>query len=141
MAQEMKFQLKTDTGAVTVPIIDEKDGEVIGSFKFNPNDLDIIKRYEKVVESLNAMSVPDNAGTEEIFVVTDEIKRQVDYLLNYNVSSELFAKCNPLTLTSNGDFYVENVLDGIAVIIEQATNQRIEKKKAKIRKATAKYHK
>ncbi len=141
MAQETKFQLKIDAGAVTVPIIDEKDGEVIGRFKFNPNDLDIIKRYEKVVESLNAISVPENAGTEEIFVVTDEIKRQVDYLLNYNVSSELFAKCNPLTLTSDGNFYVENVLEGIAGIIEQATNQRIEKKKAKIRKATAKYHK
>lgn len=141
MAQEMKFQLKTDTGAITVPVIDEKDGEVIGKFKFNPNDLDIVRRYEKVAESLGNMSVPKNAGTDELFAVSDEIRKQVDYLLNYNVSAELFAKCNPLTLTANGDFYIENVLEGIASIIEQATNQRIEKKKAKISKATAKYHK
>ncbi|MCD8047114.1 MAG: hypothetical protein LUD80_00725 [Clostridiales bacterium] len=53
----------------------------------------------------------------------------------------MFAKCNPLTLTADGDFYVENVLDGIAGLINSQTSQRVERKKAKIRKATAKYHK
>lgn len=141
MAQEYNFELRTDTGAVTVPVVDEKDGEVIGKFKFNPNDLDIVRRYGKVVEALGNVTVPEDAGTEDIFKASDEIKKQMDYLLNYNVSSELFAKCNPLTLTANGDFYIENIINGIAGIIEQATDQRLEKKKAKIRKATAKYHK
>lgn len=141
MKQEYNFELRTDTGAITVPVIDEKDGEIIGKFKFNPNDLDIVKRYEKVAVALGNITVPEDADTEEILKISDEIKKQFDYLLNYNVSAELFAKCNPLTLTANGDFYVENIINGIAGIIEQATDQRLEKKKAKIRKATAKYHK
>lgn len=53
----------------------------------------------------------------------------------------MFAVCNPLTLVSDGDFYVEKVLEGIGNLIEQVTNQRLEKKKTKIQKATAQYHK
>ncbi len=135
--QEMK--LSVDTGAVLINIDD--NGEVIGQFKFNPNDLDIIKRYEHVVESLEKITISEDYDQEEFFKVTDEIKNQIDYLLNYKVSDEIFAKCNPLTLTSKGDFYVENVIEGIAGLIESVMDERIKKKKAKIQKATAKYHK
>lgn len=141
MAQEKIFELRTNTGKITVPIIDEKDDEIIGRFSFNPNDLDIISRYEKVVEAFDTISVPDDADADAIFAVSDEIKKQMDYLLNYPVSDEIFAKCNPLTLTDTGDFFVENVLVGIGEIIEQVTDQRLKKKQAKIKKATAKYHK
>lgn len=131
--------LNVDTGAILVDINDK--GEIIGRIRFNPNDLDIARRYESVVAALEGIQVPENAGMEDILGVTDEIKRQIDYLLNANVSAEVFAKCNPLTLTANGDFYVENVMEGIAGLIEKTTNQRLAKKRAKIQKATAKYHK
>lgn len=133
------IQLSVDTGAIVVDINDR--GEIIGRIRFNPNDLDIARRYESVVSSLEKVSVPEKASMEDVFKVTDEIKRQMDYLLNANVSEEIFAKCNPLTLTASGDFYVENVMEGIAGLIEKTTNQRVEKKRAKIQKATAKYHK
>lgn len=132
-----KIKLSVDTGSILIEIDDK--GEPIGSFKFNPNDLDIVKRYEKVVESFESMSVPENADINDIFNVSDEIKKSFDYLLNYNVSEEIFKKCNPLTITQSGDFYCENVLAGIANLIECQTEQRIAKKKAKINKATAKY--
>lgn len=138
MAQEI-LTLHVDTGAQIINIDDK--GEIIGQFRFNPADLDIIRRYPKVVDSLNAMKLPDDPTDEQFFAATDEIKRQFDYLLNYNVSDELFSKCNPLTPVSNGDFYCENVLDGIAGIIERVMKQRVEKKKAKIQKITAQYHK
>ena len=134
----MNLELTVDTGKTTVPIR-EKDGELIGELTFNPNDFDILKRYEKVVEALEHFDVPEDA--DGVFAVSDEIKKQIDFLLNYPTSEGIFAKCNPLTLTENGDFYFENVLDGIASIIEQVTNQRVQKKLEKVRKATVKYHK
>jgi hypothetical protein len=138
MKQET-MKLSVDTGSLLIDIDDK--GEIIGQFRFNPNDLDIVKRYDEVVKTLEAIQVPENSDENTIFEISDELKKQMDYLLNYNVSSEIFTKCNPLTLTASGDFYIENVLEGIAGLIEKTMNQRLEKKKAKIRKATAKYHK
>ena len=131
--------LNVDTGSVLVEVKDA--GEKIGEFRFNPSDIDIIKRYEKVVECLDSMKISENPDIDEVFSYTDKIKEQFDYLLNYKASDVLFAKCNPLTPLANGDFYCESVLNGIGNLIENVTNQRVEKKKAKVRKATAKYHK
>ena len=140
MPQEMKLELRIDAGFLTVPIVDDKDNKILGEIKFNPNDLDIAKRYKHVVEELEAITVPDNSDDNTLFEISENVKRQIDYLLGCKVSDDIFSICNPFTLTSNGDFFVENVISGIAGIIEQVTNQRLEKKKAKIKKATQKYH-
>lgn len=139
MTDQKALKLSVDTGSVLIEVDDR--GEKIGEFRFNPADIDIVKRYEKVEEYFNSIKVDENASAEEVLAFTDRIKEQFDYLLNYKVSDSLFSKCNPLTPLANGDFYCENVLDGIANIIENTMNQRLEKKKAKIQKATAKYHK
>lgn len=136
MSDMKKIVLDVDTGSVIVEIRDK--GETIGEFKFNPNDADIIKRFESVSVALEKLEIPESSE-EAIFMVSDEIKKQFDYLLNYNVSESIFCKCNPLTLTASGDFYCEDVLEKIANIIERETDQRIKKKKAKIKKATEKY--
>ena len=138
MAQEV-MTLSVDTGSVLINVDDK--GEIIGQFRFNPSDMDIVRRYETVVDSLNAITIAEDAGADELLKISDEIKKQFDYLLNYNVSEGIFAKCNPFSMTAGGDFYFENVLDGIAGLIEKTTNQRIEKKRKKIEKATSKYHK
>lgn len=139
MASTEVLKLSVDTGSVLIDIDDK--GEVIGRFRFNPNDLDIVKRYEQVSKEFEKIVLPEEPSYEEIVSVSDKIREQIDYLLNYKVSDEIFAKCNPLTLTNDGDFYVEKVLEGIVGLVEKVSNQRIAKKKAKIRKATAKYHK
>ena len=131
--------LSVDTGSLLINIDDK--GDVIGQFRFNPSDIDIAKRYKKVADKFNSISLAEEPSDEEIFAVTDEIKKQFDYLLNYNVSDEIFKKANPLTPIKGGNFYCENVLEGISGLIEKVTNERLEKKKAKIQKATAKYHK
>jgi hypothetical protein len=43
-------------------------------------------------------------------------------------------------LTANGDFYAENVLTGITNLIEKTMDTRLKAKRAKIAKATEKYH-
>lgn len=138
MSQEI-LTLHVDTGAQIINIDDK--GEIIGQFRFNPTDLDIVKRYEKVVEKMSAITLPEEPDEKDILAVSDEIKDSFDYLLNYKVYDGIFAKCNPLTPITNGDFYFENVMEGIANLIEKTMNQRIEKKRAKIQKATSKYHK
>lgn len=138
MSQEV-MALHVDTGSKLYNIDDK--GEIIGQFRFNPSDLDIARRYDQVIEKLNTISVSEKPSEEEVFAITDEIKVQFDYLLNYSVSEQIFAKANPFTPLTNGDFYFENVIEGIRNIIEQETNQRLEKRLKKIKKATAKYHK
>lgn len=138
MPQEV-MTLSVDTGSVLINVDDK--GDIIGQFRFNPSDMDILRRYESVVDVLNSITVADGAGAEEMLKISDEIKKQFDFLLNYNVSDGIFAKCNPFSLTADGNFYFENVMDGIAGLIEKTTNQRIAKKLKKIQKATSKYHK
>ncbi len=86
-----------------------------------------------------ASNLTEEQKLEEVNKLSDGIGKQFDYLLGYNVSEGLFNKCGPLTIIKNGDFFFENVLEGIGGLIEKITQQRINKKLAKIRNATAKY--
>lgn len=135
-----KLTLKVDTGAVTVDVENE-NGKKIGEFEFVLTDTDIVNRYGSVVEFFNNVSFNENEGNEEIVKkFSSQIRDQFDHLFNYPVSDSIFSKCGPLTPVQNGDFFFEVVLDGIRGIIENVTNERVEKKMKKIRKATAKYH-
>lgn len=135
-----KLTLKVNTGAVTVDVENES-GKKIGEFEFVPTDTDIVNRYGSVVEFFNNVSFDESEKDEEIVKkFSGEIREQFDHLFNYPVSDSIFSKCGPLTPVQNGDFFFEVVLDGIRGIIEKVTNERVEKKMKKIRKATAKYH-
>lgn len=142
MAETMK--LTVDTGAITIELVDE-NGREIGTFDFNPSDSNIIRRYKEVVEHFGeiSQSIRDagGLGEEEVGRISDEIAQQIDYLLGYNVSEQVFCRLGALTITGNGDLYFERVLDGIADVIEKITSQRVEKKLARVRKATEKYSK
>ena len=142
MAETMK--LTVDTGAITIELVDEK-GREIGTFDFNPSDSNIIRSYNEVVAHFGeiSQSIRDagGLGEEEVGRISDEIAQQIDYLLGYNVSEQVFCRLGALTITGNGDLYFERVLDGIADVIEKITSQRVEKKLARVRKATEKYSK
>lgn len=137
-----ELRLNVSTACVTVPIydLDSEGNEIkIGAFRFNPSDLDIAKRYDQVIEKLNNMEISEDI--DKVLELSDEIKTQIDYLLGFKVSDDIFAHCNPFSPTANGDLFIEVVLDGIANIVESETKQRIEKKQARIKKATKKYSK
>ncbi len=139
MAEVMK--LKVETGAVTVEVEDER-GKVIGSFDFNPADSNILKRYGAVVDFFNTqIAQRENATDEEkldaLNALAADIEGQFDFLLGYKVSDGLFGACGPLTVTKNGDFYFEQVLEKIGGLVEQVTQKRLDKKLAKINKAVA----
>lgn len=136
------MKLTVDTGAVRIDVENEK-GEKIGEFEFNPSDSNMLNRYESVVDFFNGVQFQDGLSKEQEYEETkrfcQDIKDQFDFLLGYHVSDGLFDRCGPLTVISNGDFYFENVLDGIVGLMEKINNQRIQKKMEKVRKAVEKY--
>ena len=142
MSENLKIH--SITGAQTIDVMDEKDRK-IGEFEFNPTDSNILKRYDAVVDWFNGVQpeeqTDDGQDYKAVNKLAAEIEEQFDFLLGFHVSEGIFKNCGPLTLLPNGDFFFENILEGIGKIIEAATNQRINKKLAKVRKATAKYQK
>lgn len=140
MAESMK--LRVQTGAVSVQVEDE-NGNPLGQFEFNPSDSNILTRYGTVAEFFNGISLeqdlPDQEQIAAMTKLADDIARQFDYLLDAPVSQQIFAKCGPLTVTKKGDFFFEQILSGIGALIQQATKKRLDKKLARIRRATAPY--
>lgn len=110
--------------------------QVTGGFWWNPSDLDIVKRCEKVIEYFNGMNVEE--GTD-IFAVSEAIKKQFDYLLGSNASKELFKNCNPLSPMTDGIFFAEYVLDVLVKFIESEMGTRMKQSAARIKKYTEKY--
>ncbi len=132
-------KLVVNTGAMLIDVENEK-GRKIGEFEIIPTDVDILNRYEQVADFFNAVEFSESPETKELMDFAEKIKEQFDFLFNYKVSDGLFSQCSPLTILTNGDFYFENVMEGIVGLIEKITDQRVKKKIAKVRKATAKYH-
>ncbi|MCC3388157.1 hypothetical protein [Enterocloster citroniae] len=111
--------------------------EVTGGFWWNPSDLDIAKRCENVLNYFNDIDVDKEA---DFFAISDEIKKQFNYLLGSdNASEELFKHCNPLSPRSDGTFHMEYVLDTLVKFIESEMKTRIKKSEARIKKYTEKY--
>ena len=137
-------KLRVETGALSVEVEDEL-GHVIGTFSFNPADSNILKRYGAVVDFFNGVSfdeaMPEDEQIAAMNKLADDIAGQFDYLLGAGVAEGLFAQCGPLTVTKNGDFFFEQVLEGVGSLIESVTKKRLDKKLAKIKKATEKYEK
>lgn len=116
-------------------------GELTGGFWWNPSDLDIAKRCEKVMEFFENVKISGNGGTEKLYELSDEIKEQFDYLLSPGASDELFKYSNPLSPRSDGALYAEYVLDILVKYIESELNVRMGKTNARIQKYTDKYKK
>ena len=119
--------------------IKDTRGNVTGGFYWNPSDLDDANRCEKVVEVFEKLHVDENAGDEELYKVSDEIKKQFEYLLNTDVSA-LF-QINPLSPRPDGTLYAEYLLDVITTFIETEMDVRIKRTSARIKKYTGKYKK
>lgn len=136
-----EISLRIDTGFISVPIYDSGDGKMLGTIKFNPSDMGIIRRYDSVVNDFENIAIRDEADFDEMISLEKKVEEALDYLLGCRASESIFAICSPFSPVSDGDLYVEKIIEGIAQIIENVTDERIKKKTAKIKRATAKYEK
>lgn len=128
------YKLQVDTGVIDVPVYD-KDKQ-IGTITFNPTDVGIIDRYETAVENIEKLNEKTELSEIEAGLI-----EQFDYIFKSETKSTLFCNVSPITVMANGDFFFETILEGVGGIVEKATEKRIKKKKARIDKALAKYHK
>ena len=136
-----KMILSIDDGSLVYEIRNKRD-EVTGSFKINA-DPEIAIRMNDAIDRFNQLSYPDpttdEAALEVIKDFTAEIYNLFNAFLGYNAAPELFSGCSALTEVTDGDYYFEKVMENIVNVVCKMTNSRVNKKLAKIRKATAKY--
>ena len=121
--------------------IKDQDGREFGQFSFNPSDTDIVKRHKKVVEYLEKLDIPETEDMAEALETVDNIiYEKINYLLNADVASTFFSIMGPLSPLSNGQLFIESVLDAIGQAIQNETGERVKKVAVKIKKHTSKYH-
>lgn len=124
-----------------IEIVNTK-GDSMGGFYWNPTDLDIVKRYEKVAEEFTNIQIPKDDDMEALCVASDKVSELFDYFLNSSHASEqLFAGANPFTPRPEGIFLCEYVMDAVCAYIEKELDVRIRKTNARIKKYTEKYKK
>lgn len=135
-----------DTGLETYDI-EDKNGKKLGSFSMNPSDLEMIKRYDVVAQTLNHImdDVPDgDISIEEMKKILEEkeqiIRTQIDYLFNADISDEFFKITSPFTPVGRGELFFENVINAIGSLVEAETGKRMKKIESKVNKYAVKYH-
>ena len=133
MANEKSLKtviISVDDGSVEVPI-KNKRGDTIGSFVFNPTDIGIIERYNKVIgdfdkvtEPLESISIKtdgtaDESNEAEMAALKEAEMRLYDacnYLFGGNFAEAFFGSMHPFS-PINGRFYCENALNAVGTFI------------------------
>ena len=131
----MARQIKLDTREL-IEIVDS-NGNVTGHFRWNPSDLDIVKRFDSVVNFFNSMQVNENNADE----ISEAIKNQANYLLDSPDAAEELFHCNPLPPRSDGTYYFEYVFNTLAEFVKSELKVRVPKVTSRMKKYTAKYEK
>ena len=131
----MARQIHLDTREL-IEIVDSS-GNVTGHFRWNPSDLDIVKRFDSVVDFFNSMQVSEKNADE----ISEAIKNQANYLLDSPDAAEELFHCNPLTPRSDGTYYFEYVFNTLAEFVKAELKVRVPKATSRMKKYTAKYEK
>lgn len=116
----------------------DEDGDVVSSFRMNPADIKVAIRSEEVSKYLeerkNALS--GNMAATDMAKFNDELEEKICYVLGYDARSELFkAPLTATTILPSGDLFAVAVMDKIV----EAVKPEIEKRRANMEKAAAKY--
>ena len=67
-----------------IDIVDSK-GNVTGGFYWNPADLDIVKRYEKVAAEFEKIQLPEGEDIDKMYAISDKVKEQFGVTLEPEV--------------------------------------------------------
>ena len=152
MADEIKkvgLSIVVDDGYQRIPI-NNKYGDEIGVFYFNPTDIGIIERYNKLAETFNAITEPLEAveaahgGTDEEIEARqmealEEAKERlydaVDKLFGGNAAEAFFGSVHPFSPV-DGKFYCEIVLETVGQFISEQFDVETKKMSARVEKYT-----
>ena len=126
-------------------------GELIGQFRFNPTDINIVNRYNEVADKFggvvepleNANITKDGEGGDEDSVkllneAEDRMIEMLDYLLNTDSRSAFFSRTHLFTPT-DGKFYCENVIESVGTFISKKFDAELKKVSSRVEKHTHGY--
>ena len=135
-------QIRVNDGSKSYQIVNAQ-GDELCVFTFNPSDVNILERYQKVVDSLEAAIKEigrDGDAPEVLAKAQGIIREKMDELFGRDTSS-LWEVCGPLSPLDNGQLYAENILEAIGPVIEAETKQRVDKARERMAQYTAAYDK
>lgn len=141
----MSEQIKVTDGMKTFDVVNQ-EGKLLGQMTFNPSDTNILKRHAEVMKQLRKLEEDFSKTVRSTTIIEDmaELDRivceKIDYLLNADVSKTLFSIMGPFTPLANGQFFVGNVMDAIAKVIQADMGKQSKRISGKINKYTTKYH-
>ena len=132
MAENIKnlsMNIVVDDGSRRVSILNT-EGEEIGSFRFHPTDVGIIKRYNAVAERFDEIARPleglgEDGVTEAEYAdaldaAAERMYAAVDELLGSDgAAAAFFGKMNPFSPV-DGEFYCTRVLNALGAYIGAA---------------------
>lgn len=123
--------------------IEDKKGNVLCTFEMNPADSAMVVRFEEVSKNLNSVAdgiSEDMTEAQALDFVQKKVTEQIDYLFGASISGELFKTTSPFAVLASGEFFVENVLNAIAKVLEAEAGKRFNKVQLKVNKYAEKYH-
>ena len=152
MADEIKnfpLSITVDDGYQRIPI-NNKYGDEIGVFYFNPTDIGIIERYNTLADTFDAITEPlqeigsgDHAddgttGDKELAALNEAKARlyaAVDKLFGGNAAEAFFGKVHPFSPV-DGNFYCETVLKSVGQFISDQFDVETKKMSARVQQYT-----
>lgn len=153
MAENMKnfsMEISVDDGTVRVPV-KNKQGEEIGVFYFRPTDINIIKRYNEVIDKFDNIVAPlenvgissdgtaqdmnDQAAIEALKDAETRLFEATDYLFGGNMSEAFFGKMNPFSPV-NGHFYCESAINAVGSFINTQFDRETKKISSRVSRYT-----
>lgn len=145
MAENMKntaLGIVVDDGFQRVPITN-KYGDEVGVFYFNPTDIGIVERYNRLAEKFDSITEPlqDVDANDESSEIKglDEAKERlfeaVNELFGGNAAEAFFGKVHPFS-PIDGKFYCETVLAAVGQFIGEQFEAETKKMSARVEKYT-----
>ena len=146
---ENKLMISIDDGFQRVPI-NNKYGDEIGVFYFNPTDIGIIERYNKLADTFDAITEPleavkidengpddemDSRYIEALGEAKERLYDAVNELFGGNAAEAFFGKVHPFSPV-DGNFYCENVLQAVGEFISKQFDSETKKLSARVEKYT-----
>lgn len=129
----MANNIKIKTGIQTYNFTDEDD-HVFSSFRLNPMDVNLAARAFEVGDWFEHIGEQNVENAEDLAKLNKEIEEKISYVLGYE-SADIFGEVTATTVFPDGTVFAYIVLEKIISEIEPA----IEKRKAKLEKASEKY--
>lgn len=124
------------------------NGDPARVIKFNPSDISIIERAQKVrkeiseeVKSLDNLKIEDEEElANAVNKVNEIVKEKINYIFGSDVSDIAFGLQSPIA-SANGVTLAERFISAVLPIIQKEIEEEDKKSKARISKYTERYHK